>query len=210
MPAHTTLLAFAALAFGLVLTPGPNMIYLISRAIGQGRTAGLISLAGIAVAFLVYMLAAVLGITALLFAVPLAYDALRLTGAAYLSFLAYQTLSPGGRSPFQVRDLKPDPPAKLFSMGLLTALLNPKVAMLYLSLLPQFIDPERGAVLAQSLTLGALQITISVTVNALIVMSAATIASFLSARPVWLIAQRIVMGTALAALALAMAIETRR
>jgi len=210
MPAPTTLLAFAALALGLVLTPGPNMIYLISRAIGQGRTAGLISLAGIAVAFLIYMLAAVLGITALLFAVPFAYDALRLTGAAYLAFLAYQTLSPGGRSPFQVRDLKPDAPAKLFSMGLLTALLNPKVAMLYLSLLPQFIDPARGAVLAQSLTLGALQIAISVTVNALIVMSAATIASFLSARPFWLFGQRVVMGTALACLAVAMAIDTRR
>jgi len=210
MPAPTTLLAFAALAFGLVLTPGPNMIYLISRAIGQGRTAGLVSLAGIAVAFLIYMLAAVLGITALLFAIPFAYDALRLTGAAYLAFLAYQTLSPGGRSPFQVRDLKPDQPAKLFSMGLLTALLNPKVAMLYLSLLPQFIDPARGNVLAQSLTLGALQIAISITVNALIVMSAATIASFLSAHRRWLIAQRIVMGTALAALAVAMAIETRR
>jgi len=95
-------------------------------------------------------------------------------------------------------------------MGLLTALLNPKVAMLYLSLLPQFIDPARGNVLAQSLTLGALQIAISITVNALIVMSAATIASFLSAHRRWLIAQRIVMGTALAALAVAMAIETRR
>lgn len=210
MPATTTLLAFAALAFGLVLTPGPNMIYLISRAICQGRTAGLISLAGVAVAFMIYMLAAVLGITALLFAVPFAYDALRLTGAAYLVYLAYQTMRPGGRSPFHVRDLPPDPPAKLFSMGLLTALLNPKVAMFYLSLLPQFIDPALGQVLVQSLTFGALQICISVTVNAMIVMSAATIATFLGARPFWLLAQRWLMGTALAGLAVAMAAETRR
>ena len=86
MPATTTLLAFAALALGMVLTPGPNMIYLISRAICQGRTAGLISLAGVAVAFVLYMLAAVLGITALLFAVPFAYDALRFAGACYLGW----------------------------------------------------------------------------------------------------------------------------
>ncbi len=210
MPATTTLLAFAALALGMVLTPGPNMIYLISRAICQGRTAGLISLAGVAVAFVLYMLAAVLGITALLFAVPFAYDALRFAGACYLAFLAYQTLRPGGRSPFQVRELAPDKPAKLFSMGLLTSLLNPKVAMLYLSLLPQFIDPALGNVLAQSLTFGAVQIAISITVNAMIVMSAATIAAFLGTRPLWLTAQRWLMGTALAGLAVTMASEARR
>ena len=210
MPATTTLLAFAALALGMVLTPGPNMIYLISRAICQGRTAGLISLAGVAVAFVLYMLAAVLGITALLFAVPFAYDALRFAGACYLAFLAYQTLRPGGRSPFQVRELPPDPPAKLFSMGLLTSLLNPKVAMLYLSLLPQFIDTALGHVLAQSLTFGAVQIAISVTVNAIIVMSAASIAAFLGTRPLWLVAQRWLMGTALAGLAVTMASEARR
>lgn len=210
MPSTTTLLGFAALALGMVLTPGPNMIYLISRAICQGRTAGLISLAGVAVAFVLYMLAAVLGITALLFAVPFAYDALRFAGACYLAYLAYQTLRPGGRSPFQVRQLAPDKPAKLFSMGLLTSLLNPKVAMLYLSLLPQFIDPALGNVLAQSLTFGAVQIAISVTVNAMIVMSAATIAAFLGTRPLWLTAQRWLMGTALAGLAVSMASESRR
>ena len=210
MPATATLLGFAALALGMVLTPGPNMIYLISRSICQGSTAGLISLAGVAVAFMIYMLAAVLGITALLFAVPYAYDALRFAGAAYLAYLAWQTLRPGGRSPFQVRELKPDAPVKLFSMGFLTSLLNPKVAMLYLSLLPQFIDPALGNVLAQSLTFGALQIAISVTVNALIVLSAASIASFLGTRPLWLVAQRWLMGTALAGLALKMATDARR
>ena len=82
MPATTTLLAYFAFALGMVLTPGPNMIYLVSRSICQGRGAGLVSLAGVALAFVVYMLAAVLGITALLFAVPHAYDALRLAGPA--------------------------------------------------------------------------------------------------------------------------------
>ena len=99
MPATSTLFAFALLCLGLVLTPGPNMMYLVSRSICQGRPAGLVSLGGVGLGFLVYMLAAAFGITALLFAVPLAYDGLRLAGAAYLLYLAWQALKPGGRSP---------------------------------------------------------------------------------------------------------------
>src|SRR5476649_2924634 len=135
----TSLLAFAAVALGMVLTPGPNMAYLVSRSLCQGRAAGLISLGGVALGFLIYMLLAAFGITALLFAVPYAYDALRLAGAVYLAWMAWNALRPGGASPFQIRQLPPDTPRRLFSMGLLTSLLNPKVAALYLSLLPQFV-----------------------------------------------------------------------
>lgn len=210
MPATASLLTFALVCLGLVLTPGPNMMYLVSRSICQGREAGLISLGGVGLGFLVYMVAAALGITALLFAVPLAYDVLRLAGAAYLLYLAWQVLKPGGRSPFQVRNLAVDSNRRLFAMGLLTNLLNPKAAMLYLSLLPQFIDPARGSVLMQSLVLGSLQIAISLSVNALIAMAAGTIASFLGARPMWMVVQRWLMGTVLAGLGLRMAFESRR
>jgi len=210
MPTLTHFIAFALVALGLVLTPGPNMIYLISRSITQGRAAGLISLGGVAVGFLVYMLSAALGITALLFAVPYAYDALRLAGAAYLLWLAWQALKPGGRSPFQVKVLPVDSAGKLFWMGLLTNLLNPKVAMLYLALLPQFIDPSAGSVLGQSLVLGGAQIAISLTVNATIAVMAGSIAAFLKARPTWGLVQRWLMGTVLAGLAARMAVESRR
>src|ERR1700730_11729253 len=108
MPATSSLIAFAFVALGLVVTPGPNMMYLVSRSICQGRKAGLISLGGVGLGFLVYMVAAGLGITALLFAVPFAYDTLRLAGAVYLLHLAWQALKPGGRSAFQVRDLPAD------------------------------------------------------------------------------------------------------
>jgi threonine/homoserine/homoserine lactone efflux protein len=199
MPHLTALLGFALVSFGMVLTPGPNMIYLISRSITQGHLAGLISLGGVA-----------LGITALLFAVPYAYDALRLAGAAYLGWLAWQALKPNGRSPFQVRELKVDGPRKLFAMGFVTNLLNPKIAMLYLALLPQFIDPAQGSVLTQSLALGFIQIVISVSVNAMIAMGAGSIALFLGERPTWLKVQRWLMGTVLAGLALRMAFEARR
>lgn len=209
MPTTTTLLAFAALAITMVLTPGPNMIYMISRAITQGRVAGLISLAGVVVGFFFYMLCAAFGITALVFAVPYAYDALRLAGAIYLLWLAFEAVRPGGKSPFQVKNLPVASPRRLFSMGLLTSLLNPKMAIFYLALLPGFIDPERS-VLLQSLVLGTLQISISIIGNTIIAYAAGSIAGFLAARPVWLLAQRWVMGSMLGGLAVNIALESRR
>ncbi|EPL11247.1 LysE family translocator [Pseudomonas sp. CF161] len=211
MPELSNLVAYGLISLGMVLTPGPNMIYLISRSICQGRMAGLISLGGVALGFLVYMLCAALGITALLLAVPYAYDALRLGGALYLLYLAWQAVKPGGRSAFQVRDLPQDSPRKLFTMGFVTNLLNPKVAVMYLSLMPQFIDPTGpGSVLTQSLVLGSTQIAISVSVNALIAMMAGSIAAFLAGKPVWQLVQRWLMGTVLAGLAVRMAVEGRR
>lgn len=211
MPELSNLLAFALISLGMVLTPGPNMVYLISRSICQGRTAGLISLGGVALGFVVYMLCAALGITALLMAVPFAYDTLRLGGALYLLYLAWQAVKPGGRSPFQVRDLRADSPRTLFTMGLVTNLLNPKIAVMYLSLLPQFISPAgHGSVLAQSVVLGSTQIIISLCVNGLIAMMAGSIAAFLAGRPLWQVLQRWLMGTVLAGLAVRMAMESRR
>ncbi|WP_187182417.1 LysE family translocator [Rhizobium sp. WL3] len=204
------LLAFALICLGMVLTPGPNMIYLVSRSICQGPMAGLVSLGGVALGFVVYVLLTALGITVLLFAVPLAYDLLKFAGALYLAWLAWQALKPGGRSPFQVRDLPADSNRKLFLMGFVTSLLNPKVAVLYLSLLPQFIDPAAGSVLVQSLALGFTQVVISVTVNGLIALSAGSIALFLAGRPLWMVVQRWLMGTVLAALALRMVTEGQR
>ncbi|HXP97140.1 MAG TPA: LysE family translocator, partial [Telmatospirillum sp.] len=95
MPELYTLIAFGFVALGMVLTPGPNMVYLISRSICQGRAAGLISLGGVALGFVFYMFCAAFGITALLLAVPYAYDALRFGGAVYLLYLAWQAVKPG-------------------------------------------------------------------------------------------------------------------
>ena len=210
MPHISALIGFALVSFGLALTPGPNMIYLISRSITQGPAAGVVSLGGVALGFVFYMLCAAFGITALLFAVPYAYDALRFAGCAYLLWMAWQAIRPNGRSPFEVKTLAVDGPRKLFAMGFVTNLLNPKIAMLYLALLPQFIDPASGSVLVQSLALGAIQIAISVSCNAAIALSAGTIALFLSTRPIWMRAQRYLMGTVLAGLAVRMAFEAKR
>ena len=210
MPEAASLAAFALIALGMVLTPGPNMIYLISRSLCQGPAAGLISLIGVALGFLVYMLSAAFGITALLFAVPYAYDALRIGGALYLLYLAWQAVRPGGRSAFEVRDLPKDNPKRLFLMGFATSLLNQKVAVLYLSLLPQFIDPALGHIFLQSVAFGTIQIVTSVTVNSLFVLTAGSIATFLAGRPAWLSMQRWLMGGVLGALAVRMAMDSRR
>lgn len=210
MPEFSSLIGFALVCLGMVLTPGPNMVYLISRSISQGVTAGLISLGGVVLGFIFYMLCAAFGITTLLMAVPFAYDALRLAGVCYLLYLAWQAVKPGGRSPFQVRDLPHDSPRKLFAMGFVTNLLNPKIAVMYLSLLPQFITPAHGSVLAQSLVLGVVQIVVSLCVNAAIVITAGKIAVFLTGRPVWQVIQRWLMGTVLAGLAIRMLMDTRR
>jgi threonine/homoserine/homoserine lactone efflux protein len=201
---------FALAALALVLTPGPNMIYCISRTLVQGRSAGMVSLAGVLLGFVVHLLAATLGLTALLMAVPLAFDTIKLIGAAYLLWLAWQAVRPGGTAPFEARQLPVDPPATLFRMGFLTNLLNPKVAMFYLSFFPQFLHPERGGVLLQSLQLGVLQIGISGTVNALLILGAGSITAFLSRSAGWLRAQRYVMGSVLAVLAVRIAMEERK
>jgi threonine/homoserine/homoserine lactone efflux protein len=197
-------------AIGMVLTPGPNMIYLLSRAILQGRAAGFISLLGVLLGFVAYMFAAGFGLTALLIAVPFAYETLQWAGAAYLLWLAWNAVRPGARSVLQPRrDLAINGPSKLFVMGLLTNLLNPKIAVLYLSLLPQFIDPARGEVLLQGVTLGLTQIVISFTVNALILLAAGSISAWFTTRPSWLKAQRWLMASILAGLAVRLALEKR-
>jgi len=210
MPDFAHLLMFALVALGMVLTPGPNMIYLVSRSICQGRRAGLISLGGVALGFVFYMLCAAFGITAFVFAVPYAYDTLRFGGALYLLYLAWQSVKPGGRSAFAVRDLPVDTPRKLFGMGFITNLANPKIAIMYLSLLPQFITAGHGSVLTQSLALGSVQISISLAVNALIVVTAGSISTFLSGRPLWLLIQRWLMGSVLTGLAVRMAYESKK
>ncbi|QKG18958.1 LysE family translocator [Actinomadura verrucosospora] len=210
MISPATLAAIALVALGLVLTPGPNMIYLVSRSVTQGRRAGLVSLGGVALGFVLYVVAATAGITTVFRLVPPVYAALKLAGAGYLLWLAWQAVRPGGAAVFAPRELPADPPRRLFAMGLVTNLLNPKIAILYVSLLPQFVDPSRGHVAVQSLLLGLTQIAVAITVNGLIVLGAGSIAAFLARRPAWQRVQRYLMGTVLAALAVRIGLDRTR
>lgn len=201
---------FAGAALIMVLTPGPNMVYLVSRSICQGRRAGVVSLFGVITGFFVHVLAAALGLTAIFLSVPLAYEVLKWAGAAYLLWLAWQALRPGAASMFEPRALPIDSDGRLFTMGFLTNVLNPKIAVFYLSIFPQFIDAHAGSVFVQSVTLGLTQIVISFSVNLFIAISAGEIAVWFQQRPRWVALQRYVLGSVLAALALRLVQEERR
>ena len=204
------LLIFAAACLLMVLTPGPNMIYLISRSICQGRKAGVTSLVGVVSGFFVHMFAAAAGLTAVFLAVPMAYEALKWAGALYLLWMAWQAVRPGARSLFEAQELAPDSSSKLVMMGFMTSVLNPKVAVFYLSVFPQFISPEHGSMFTQSIVLGLTQISVSFTVNLLIALFASGIAVWFVRNPLWLAVQRYVMGCVLAALAVRLMLEQRK
>lgn len=200
-------LGVSAVALGMVLTPGPNMMYLVSRSITQGRRAGMISLAGVAVGFLCYLSAASLGLSAVFLAVPGVYAAVKLAGAGYLAWLAWRALRPGGVSVFAPQPLAVDSPRRLFTMGVVTNLLNPKIAVMYLSLIPQFVDVRAGHVVVQGFALGGVQVAVSLAVNLVLVLAAGAIAAFLGRRPAWLRVQRALMGTVLGVLAVKLATD---
>lgn len=204
-------LGVAVIAFGLVVTPGPNMIYLISRSLTQGRRAGLISLAGVACGFLVYLVATSLGLAAVFVAVPALFVVVKLLGAAYLLYLAWGILRPGGRDMFAAEgDPQSHSPRRLFSMGLATCVLNPKIALMYAALLPQFVDPAAGSTAVQLMSLGLVQVVVAVVVNAAWVLAAARAAQLMRERPTVQRLQRWITGTLLAGFAVKLAATPHR
>lgn len=204
---YSDLLIFIIAAFGLVITPGPNMIYLISRSISQGKQAGMISLAGVIVGFLFHVIMVSFGLTAILMAVPFAYTFLKWLGVGYLLYLAWNAIKPGSKSVFETTSLKDDSNFKLFQMGFLTNVLNPKIAVFYMSFFPQFIKPEYGNVLLQNFQLGFTQMTVSFSVNLMIVLFASSISTWFSERPTWIKIQKWFMAGILGSLALKLALD---
>jgi len=200
------ILIFALAALVLVITPGPNMVYLISRSVTQGKKAGVISLAGVISRFVLHIVLASAGLTAILFAVPLAYTILKILGVGYLLYLAYQAIGPNSRNIFETKNnLQEDKPGKLFSIGFLTNVLNPKVAIFYVSFFPQFIKPGYGSIMTQSLQLGVTHIIICFSVHFTIIMMASKAALFFARKPSWVKLQKWFMASVLAGLAVKMA-----
>ena len=209
MIALDTWLLFAAACIALAITPGPNLVYLVARTVAQGRRAGLVSLAGTTTGFVGHVLAAALGLSALLAAVPVAYDAIRYAGAAYLAWLAWTTWRDakppsGGSAP------APASAGTLYRAGVLTSVLNPKVALFQLALFPQFVDPSRGSVLAQSLVLGATQLAIVAGCDTLCVLAAADLKRRLGGASRWAAWSKRLLAGVFGALALRLVLEDRR
>jgi threonine/homoserine/homoserine lactone efflux protein len=173
---------FLAASTVLAITPGPGVLYIVTRTLAQGRRAGLASVAGVAVGNLGNAWGASLGL-ALLFAVSsLAFTVVKLAGGAYLIYLGVQALrtgSPAARTP----ERSAPRPAQLFVEGLWVALLNPKTAIFFAAFLPQFMDPVSSA-LVQSLQLGAVFVAVAAATDSAYVLLASA-ASPLAARWQW-------------------------
>jgi threonine/homoserine/homoserine lactone efflux protein len=144
---------FAVAGLLLNLAPGPDMLYIIARSLAQGRRAGVVSAAGISAGCLVHTAAAALGISALLRVSPLAYDALRLAGAAYLIWLGVRTLT-AKRARLEAPSVASADLRRIFWQGFATNVLNPKVALFFVAFLPQFADATRGSIAVQIAILG--------------------------------------------------------
>ena len=174
MPEFATLVIFAAACLALTASPGPDMLLIASRSVGQGRRAGFASLAGIQVGTYCHALAAAFGLSQLFVVVPMAYDAVRYAGAAYLLYLAWQTFRSNGIIAMPTGEALHCSPSVMFRQGLITNLLNPKMALFVLALFPQFVRPAAGSVVVQMMILATVLNIIGLVVNGVVILAAST------------------------------------
>ena len=207
IPVETWLL-FCVACVALAATPGPNMLFLVTRTLAQGRAAGFVSLAGTSSGFALHAIAAALGLSALLAAVPIAYEIVRFAGAVYLAWLAVVTWRASGRSEANAPARRAEA-GQMYRQGLLTSVLNPKLAVFQLALFPQFIDPSRGSVLVQGLVLALTQFVIVVAGDSVCVFAATGARRWFSRRPGWSRWSKRALAGVFAALAARLAIQSR-
>jgi threonine/homoserine/homoserine lactone efflux protein len=194
MPALSTVALFLLAALGLLLIPGPSVLYIITRSVGQGRRAGLVSVLGVELASLTHVAAAALGLSALLMTSALAFSVVKYVGAAYLIYLGVRTLlarEASQRAPVPA----PKSFSQLFAQGFLVNLLNPKTALFFYAFLPQFVDPARGAVTGQILLLGALFVLLASCTDSLYSLLGSTMGRWLTRNARFRQSQRYITGS---------------
>jgi len=193
-PEASMLGLFVAAAMVLLITPGPAVLYIVTRSVEQGRLAGLVSALGVHVGTLVHVAAAALGVSALLVSSALAFDIVKYLGAMYLVYIGVRKLAgwdqaPGGRA------LAPRSLRRLFGQGVVVNVLNPKTALFFLAFLPQFVDVSKGRVGFQILVLGMIFVALGVLSDGLYAIAAGTAGSWLKRDGRVLRAERYVGGT---------------
>ena len=199
---------FLAAALALNVSPGPDMLYVISRSLEQGRRAGIVSALGIGVGTLAYTIVTALGLSALLLSMPILFNAIRYAGALYLAYLGFRMLfakvvkTPGTAEGKPVHM----PLRNVFRQGITTNLLNPKVALFFLAFLPQFVDQSKGQVALQLVVLGLLFDTSGTSVNVLVATLAGRVGDSLKKRSLFSRIQRILPALILIALAILVAL----
>ena len=175
------LFAFALTALIIEITPGPNMTYLAALSLSSGMRTGFAAVAGIALGLATYGIVAALGLAAVIDSSPLLYGILRWGGVAYLLWLAWEAWSSERETSPDATDGADGDPWIAFRRGLITNLLNPKAAVFYVAVLPEFARPGGGSVMSQTLALSAVYVTIATVVHAGIVTLAGTLQSTVAA-----------------------------
>jgi threonine/homoserine/homoserine lactone efflux protein len=194
MPNLTHLPLFLLASAVLLLTPGPAVLYIITRSVAQGRRAGLVSVCSIEVGNFMHVIAATLGLSALLLSSALAFTIVKYLGAAYLIYLGLRTLFTREASQAIVSS-QPQSLRRIFAQGVVIATLNPKTALFFVAFLPQFVDPARGAIAAQMLVLGCIFILLAVVSDSLYALLAGTVGRWLKGSRSVRRAERYVVGS---------------
>lgn len=194
MPTVTTLALFALASLALLAIPGPVVLYTVARSLQGGRRAGFASCGGVALGDFVHVLAAAVGLSALLLSSALAFQIVKFAGAAYLIFLGIKTLLDRSGDA-GLPDAAPRPRSQVFRQGIVVAALNPKTALFFLAFLPQFIDPARGAVGGQALILGSLFVALGLALNSAFAAIAGTLGGWLRGNARFWRGQRYIAGT---------------
>jgi threonine/homoserine/homoserine lactone efflux protein len=210
VPDLPTLVLFATACLALTATPGPDMLLIASRSAGQGPASGFATLAGIQVGTYCHALCAALGLSQLFLVVPLAYDAVRYAGAAYLLYLAWKTVRSAGAASVPSAAGRRHSVAAVFRQGLLTNLLNPKMALFVLALFPQFVRPEAGSVATQILLLATVLNLIGLLVNGAVILMAGRLGRLFSDAGRWRRVPHYLLATVFAGLAARLAVDSRR
>ncbi|HEX8085292.1 MAG TPA: LysE family translocator [Solirubrobacteraceae bacterium] len=176
MPDPSTLAVFAGAALALIVIPGPAVLFILAQSVEHGRRAGVVSALGVATGGLVHIVAAAVGISALVVSSAVAFSIVKYAGAAYLLYLGIQRLLDRGRREADAvpREARP---ARIFRRGVVVNILNPKTALFFLAFLPQFVDPDRGPVLSQILVLGSLFVLLALLSDSLYALGAGALAA---------------------------------
>jgi threonine/homoserine/homoserine lactone efflux protein len=188
----TTLSFFVTASLVLLVVPGPAVLYITARSVDQGRWAGMVSVFGVHLGTIVHVLAAALGVSAILMTSALAFSLVRYAGAAYLIYLGIKRILK--KSELEAAGLQPQSHARVFWEGFVVNILNPKTALFFLAFLPQFVDPSRGAVGLQVAVLGALFIALGIVTDGVYALLAGSAARWLRAKPRVLGAQKYLTG----------------
>jgi threonine/homoserine/homoserine lactone efflux protein len=204
VPDGSTLLLFAGASLALLVVPGPAVLFIVARSVEHGRSAGLVSMLGVQVGALVHVAAAVLGISALLVQSAVAFSVVKYAGAAYLVYLGVRRLLLRGAPAMTARG-EPLALGRLFRQGIVVNVLNPKAALFFFAFLPQFVDPDAGAVALQMGLLGLLFVALAVVSDGLYAVAAGSAAGRLRRSSGFVSADRWLSGSVLVGLGVATA-----